>query len=697
VPTSQRVPILILVTAMSFLAGCGGSTSNVQNPPPPPQQNITIAFQSPPPAGISLSQTASLTAVVNNDPSNAGVSWALTCVNQDTFGCGSLSAAQTPSGQATTFTPPSAFSGNTASVNIVAYATANTNVNVLAQMTITAFGSVLQGTYVFHVEGSDDTFAPVMPYPYQIAGAINLDGNGNVVAPAGGTSAGQETINTYNVNADLVSTAAQITGGSYFIGTDGRGTLIVNATDQSGDTIVQDFSLVVLSSSLVSIAQLGGTITNAQGSFSLTQSSTGTMALQNPNAVGTQPLAGYAFVTSGTDASGTPISYGGILNFNSQGNFTGTSSVMDAEYSGNTNFFMECIGTGSLNGTVSAPSTFGTVVITINAPNCLAQNTAQLTGYIVDSSHLVLVETDGSFFTAGISIGQGSATGTFTDASFSGPFVFGVLGIDLSDSYPSTMTSVTVVNANGNDLSPALTGVTDTYFQNLDAQISDQFTANYSVDTKLIGRVHASHFKFQHKHFPTYAPDMTFFLTGNGNPVLVLFGGPPSSYGSLGVGIAYPQASNADTLTFGNGELYGFSFTQENGSENDGSGQMTPTLTDGEPPGTQSGLVDEFNNGFQVPPYSLTGTFACPENATSCPDSFGRFANSTFVVDGVSSGVTYYMIDDNHSYMVETDLISQSSGQVALGYFAQRCNVTVANGCGQGGEKSSRRGSKKRR
>ena len=58
-------------------------------------------------------------------------------------------------------------------------------------------------------------------------------------------------------------------------------------------------------------------------------------------------------------------------------------------------------------------------------------------GYIVDATHIKLIETDnisgsttafGS--TAGIAIGQGTATGTFTgNASLSGTYVFGVLGL----------------------------------------------------------------------------------------------------------------------------------------------------------------------------------------------------------------------------------------------------------------------------
>ena len=75
----------------------------------------------------------------------------------------------------------------------------------------------------------------------------------------------------------------------------------------------------------------------------------------------------------------------------------------------------------------------------------------QFTGYIVDGSHIQLIETDAAAgaaspfgLTAGLAIGQGTATGTFTgNASFTGTYVFGIPGVDLSNSNlaPSTLTS----------------------------------------------------------------------------------------------------------------------------------------------------------------------------------------------------------------------------------------------------------------
>lgn len=679
-PARRWILILLSVTTVSFLAGCGGSTFNVQNPVSPgQQQSVSIAFQTPPPSSILINAQVPLTAVVSNDPGNEGVDWSLTCPSQN---CGTLSSKHSASGDPITYTPPSSFSGNSASVTIVALATADPTKNVLAPITITAFGSVLTGTYVFQASGSDSS-----GFPYQIAGALALDGTGDTCS--GYITSGQQTLNT--VSGGSVTTPISGSSGtpcvpgpsSYFVGADGRGSITL-VIGQGANAVTETFSLVVLSSSQALIAELDSTGTSA-----------GTLELQDPNAAGTPPTGGYAFVASGTDSSALGIALGGVADIDSQGNIPGTTSLVDTEYQNNTSFYIECAGADSFGGSVSGPGSFGTVTFTLNAARCFPSGTVQLTGYIVDATHIRLIETDGGFLTAGPAVGQGSATGTFTAASFSGPYVFGVLGLDLQDSYPSTLTSLDAVNADGQGDITA--GITDTFFQSLDVQVSDQFTANYQMDDKMIGRVHASHFRFDNRHFPTFTPDMTFYLTGNGAPALVLFGAS-GGYPSLGAGTAYPQAANTQSLSFGNGEAYGIGFTQQNGSENDGTGQITSTLNQGAPGGTLSGVVDDFSNGFGAP-VPLAGSFACPQGAASCPDSFGRFSASTFVPDQTNTGVDYYLIDSDHAFFVETDLVNPTnpSGQVALGYFAKRCDVTSATSCQQAAEKSSGRNALKGR
>ncbi len=713
---------LPLATMISALAACGGgSTFNVQNPPPPVQQQPSIAFQGTPPQSILVNTTASLTATVTNDPSNAGVNWLLSCAN--TGNCGALSALHTASGTAVTYTPPLSFAGNSQPVTIVAYAAAYQAANVNTSINVTAFGSVLNGTYVFQAQGSDSNLQP-----YQIAGVLTLDGSGD--SCSGFVTSGQQTVNTVSVGSVMTS----ITGSSgtpcvpgpssYFVGGDGRGIITLSLPDPadptSGTTITETFSVVVLSSSKALIAEVNST--SSAGTFS----SVGTLELQNPAAANVLPIGGYAFVASGTDSIPNPIAYGGVVNINSSGNFLGTNSLADEtvqiinQTTGLYGYVIKpCSPPNGPSGSMSwFDSSNPSSVVTFSLSTSQAaggdcfNSALTFTGYIVDATHIRLIESDDTaasnfsgFLTSGVAIGQ---TGVLTNASFKGPYVFDVVGITPANGViPSSLTAVGVVCPDGVG---GLTSCTDAsgnpsggymdtlfFYDNVPlpggvnslcpaapcpGQISAEIStaATYHIDGHGIGRVGTANLKPNPQPNATHPfnPNVVFYLTGNGTPPLVLLaGGASQSYPALGIGMAYPQQQPASALFFGNGELYGVSFTQQPGTEVDGSGQMTSTLNQGSPGGILSGLVDESNGaGFGN---SLADSFACPQGASSCPDPFGRFSNSTFL----GTGAAYYLIDDNSGFFVETDLNSNFEAgltpQVALGYIAQRCDVTVTD------------------
>jgi hypothetical protein len=624
--------VLLLVATVSVLAGCGGgSTFDVQNPPPPPPSDITVAFQPAPVGSLLISDTTQLIAVISNDPGNYGVDWSVTC--QNTNHCGSLDSYHSASGQAVTYTPPQSLRGNAESVNIVAFASADHTKNVVAPINITAFGSVLGGTYAFQTKGIDSNLQP-----YQLAGVIVLDGDG-------GITSGQQTLNY--VFGSLTTAITQES--TYFVGPDGRGTLTIKTSDQSGQPVTEIFSLVVLSGSQALLAELD-----------TPQSSAGTLDLQTSTAA---PTGGYAFVVSGTDSTGIPTAFGGVINIDSPGNISGQGSLADQDY----NLTLStCPAPHGLSGTVSQPdpNPFGVVTFSLTGPSCFGS--VQFTGYIVDATHINLIETDNSgssgFSTSGIAVSQGAAAGTFGLASFSGTYVWGVLGTDMNSGVPSSLTSAGVVAADG--AGTLTNGFTDTSLL-LNAlgepsQISAQFDGTYTVTP--IGRVTLALHHLSPAPNPLFRARFIFYLTANGQPALVLeSGGEDPNYPSLGAGIAYPQA--APPLAFSG--KYGVGFTQQNGGENDGTGQMTADAT-AQPP--LFGAVDDSNLGIGNS-IQLNDTFAVP-------DSYGRVAG-TFL----GTAVEYYLVDSTHGFFVETDLADPNapSGQVALGRFAVR--TPVCAGC----------------
>ncbi len=670
--TNRWILFLLAAAMISLLAGCGGSTANVQNPPPPPQSQVSIAFQPEPAPLLAVSSTENLTAVVTNDPTDYGVDWSLTCQNPPN--CGTLSALHTASGTATTYTAPSTLSTNSMVVEIVAFATKTHLQNVVAPITITTFNISLKGSYVLQAGGVDTNGGP----NYQFAGVIVLDGNGNVTS-------GEQTINFFDpkpsINA-LVSKSDSITGGNYFIGSDGRGTITINTGDTdigygSASPGVETFTFVLLSDSQALVSQMD--LSNATECIACTgTSATGTMDLQTSTAA---PSGGYAFAVSGLEiAKLLPMAFGGVFNIDSPNTISGNGSVSDEILA------KKVTTAATLSGSLTPPDSFGGV--TVNLTTGFAKTTPiQFTGYIVDATHIKLIESDnttpttpGFGSTAGLAIGQGPATGTFTsNASFSGTYVFGVPGVDLSNSniLPATLTSAGLFTADGSG--NLNSGFTDTFLlfntvqgtvsqPQTGAQISASFTGQYSVDTSGTGRASSTSITFDPEPKHGYLPVFFFYLTGNGNPPLVLEGGD-DHYPSLGAGIAYPQTA---PLTF-SGD-YGLSFTQQNGAENDGTAQINANPT--AMPPSLSGFADlnlAFSANLDQP---FTGGFSSPASNGLFP---GTLVGNNNIVNSVvftpQIAVDDYVIDPGHGFFVETDLVTQGAqqnGQVSLGYYAVR-------------------------
>ncbi len=668
--TNRWIFLLLPAVMIGILAGCGGSTSNVQNPPPPPPSQVSIAFQPQPGESLAVSFSEDLTAVVGNDPNNYGVDWTLTCQNPPN--CGALTvngnpASHTASGDPITYTAPSSISTNSTVVEIVALATADQTKNVIAPITISTFNSSFQaGTYILQAQGVDSSLSP-----YQFAAAIVLDGNGNITG-------GEQTAN-YISSGSLSDT--NLTG-SYFLGNDGRGTITINTND---DNIgVETFAFVYLSPSqaLISQMDLGDAFTGA--------SATGTMNKQSST---TAPTGGYAFEVSGTAVvKGLPVAFGGILNIDSPNTISGSGSVTDEVLGKKIN--ATALG---LSGTLTAPDQFGAITLNLSAPFGTGNKLIPLrfTGYIADSTHICLIETDsasgnGSPFgaTSGLAIAQGTATGTFSNASFLGTYVFGINGTDLSNAnvVPNTQTAVGLFTADGTG--NLNSGFSDTFLglntvqgtPDGGAQISAPFTGTYSVDSTGTGRATSTSITFNPEPKYSYVPVFFFYLTGDKNPPLVLQVGD-SHYPSVGAGIVYPQSS-ASTAFSG---TYGFSFTQEifGFEENDGTAELnvnpnrTPQLY---------GLADANLGGGASQDNGFLGTFNSP--ASNAPFSGTLFADPNAPLNAVfplppSSPMTvnYYYIDQGHGFWVETDMASATSpsGQISLGYYAAR--TPVCDGC----------------
>lgn len=656
--TQRWILFLLAAAMMAVLAGCGGVGSGGTTTAP---QAVTIAFNPAPATSVAVGLTTTLTAVVTNDSNNYGVDWALTCSGGN---CGSLSlyhtSCQGATCASTTYTAPSPIAGNSESVNIVAYATADHTKNSLDSITVSTFDNILKaGNYVFQAQGSG----------FQVAGVVTLDGQGNVTG-------GEQTVNSLGV-----SVTDQGLTGNYFLGNDGRGTITIN--DATIGTEI--YSLVFLnnSSSQALISTSSGPIASATGTL-------------DPQTSTAPPTGSYAFVMGGTallfvSIPPVPIGFGGVIDIVSSSNITG---VADEIFGEKVNANGVAIS-GSFTPVVSDP--FGTVIFNLSAPFGHAQTnvTVALTGYIVDATHIRLIESDqtapgpGFGSTIGLATAQTVPSGGFTDASLpSGTsYVFGVTGVDLSPnsvnngSLPNTLTSVGLFQADGSGGIVSNSGYTDTFLLyntnqgsgQTGAQISAAFDGKYAVDST--GRTRLNQLVFTPKPQHGYSPTLFFYLTGltgSGNPAaLVLAAGDTTVgsiyYPSVGTGAAYQQSTASASLS----GHYGFSFTQNGPSgEIDGTAQMNANAGNTPP---VSGLVDVSaspDNGF-------LGTFNNP--TSNLPFSGTLYADPNALNNGVfplapspPMTVDYYFIDEGHGFFVETDLASQGSGQISFGYYAAR-------------------------
>jgi hypothetical protein len=497
----------------------------------------------------------------------------------------------------------------------------------------------LKGNYVFATRGEDANGI------FQLAGVVVLDGNGNVIS-------GEQTHND-----PVMSRFDAITGGSYYVGPDGRGTLTLLTSDSNiGQQGTENLALVVLSNSKALIATLDNP--NLTQSFEVSE---GTLDLQTTTSA---PISGYAFTMNGVDISTSPMAMGGIMNIDSPNNISGTGSVADQDDATNVT------EGATLTGALTAPDKYG--MLKFNLTTGFAP-TLQFTGYIVDSSHIKLIESDnsgsGTGFgtTAGTAIGQGAATGTFlSNSAFGGSYVFDIGGEDPSG-IPGSLGSYGQFGADSaGNLNNGYSDESLTVFQ---VAISDLFTGTYTLDPSGDGRIDSN------ITFSTSGagPELIFYLTGNGNPPLILDAednGNSLAFGSIGTGAAHPQA--APPFAF-NGKYGTESIESSSAFLDTNSGQITAN-GDSE---TLSGVVDTTFSFSPDPDTQLTGTFG------SIPDT-GRFTgnltNSLFFTqaNGTSTiPVAFYPVSPDLLFFIETDLLL--SGESTFGSFVVR--TPVCSGC----------------
>jgi hypothetical protein len=459
------------------------------------------------------------------------------------------------------------------------------------------------GNYVYHVFGQDSTG------PYFIVGAFTVQ-NGVITA---GEQDFLDHANAFTNN--LVASGSTLTtagGNLQIVLNTGNSSLVVNG--------IETLRGARVSASRVLISE-----------FDTFGAGTGSIDLQTSTAA---PSGGYAFNLIGLNGPGTtavPLGIGGILDITGT-SISNTGSVFDYNEPGT-------VGQAQLfsSGSVTAPDSFGRLTITLTPSSATGFMGFILTGYIVGTNRIELVEAHPDPLQGdlgGVALGQGSHTGNFSAANVSNTtYVFTGAGVDGNSSggtqnlhIAASFTFNTNLNVSGtlavNDLTVVGTAPIGTGMYTVDA--TGRVTV-YGITPNISGLIPLG---FQ------------LYLDGNGNALEL---GVDKS--QLSAGMAYQQTATS-ALFAGNYAL---------------SGQGFGVLTNSKPAWGAAGPVTVASNSFTgftdytiqggttpISNVSLTGT---ETSATSILALTGLNAGSA----QTSNSYTYFVIDNTRVIAIETD------------------------------------------
>jgi hypothetical protein len=389
--------VTVTATSIATPAKSASATITIVSPIP-----ISVSFFVPPPASLQVNSSTPLLAAIANDVSaTPRVQWTVAC---NSTSCGSFSSTTTADEVGTTYTAPAAISsGNT--VTVTATSLTDSTKSVSTTIVITpATPNLANGTYVFQLSAQTGSQASFFT---------------GVFTAANGTITGGEQDSNYfqsDANDDLVPypLTQKITGGSYATTSDGN----IQVSLQLGPSQVETLTGALASAGRGFVAAINGSPGN------------GTLDMRTSTAA---PSGGYVLSLYGGDQYGDAAWIAGILNVDSSGGISGNGSILDAVdgYSGYG-------GTHTVGvSNVSAPDTYGRVLFQVRPGSGSTLPSIYLAGYIVDATHIRLIETnafDNTNFQGlmgGTALGQGANTGKFTAASVTGStYVFAAQGTD---------------------------------------------------------------------------------------------------------------------------------------------------------------------------------------------------------------------------------------------------------------------------
>jgi len=538
--------------------------------------------------------------------------------------------------------------------------------------TITAISgtgsSTLSGTATAAITFSNESLNGFYAFSYKGSGSKGfLAAAGSFIAQGSTGASGQ----IFGGVEDVFTTGSSSAAHSQF-----TGTFAVNP-DGSGSATLPNS--VMWAFTLVSNATGGSARHALLIRFDAAGTGSGTLDAQNPALLTASAFSGnYAFGLSGIDGSGNPLSLAGRFFADGVGLIPLGSGVQDINDNGKSTLSLTSSGTTtSTAGTVStstADTTLqgsfvmdatvptsgrGTVTLSSTNTSVFANGVSvQLAFYIVDNTHLKVVEVDN---TAGLAGDFYSAANTPSDGAFTstsafppGSYAFAVEGTSSNGAYASGGIFNTAATSSGS--SGNVTGVLDINNGAIDIQMDSSITStSFSIDPSF-GRI-------------------ALPITANG--VTRNFAGYTAAYNTINGPVQFIELIELDT----NVTASGFAYPQ-NGTASPISGAYALSLAGVSGPKNGATEEDILGQISTIGTTSLSGALNINNFAASLLTPHTPLTSATSVITPTSNGrgtatvgtnaatysLAYYVIDASTALVLETDGAHVTTGMLLKQY-----------------------------
>jgi len=492
----------------------------------------------------------------------------------------------------------------------------------------------LKGQYAFSMGGQDAATGGFITR----VGSFTADGNGNI------TAATEDVIDSGATGGGRTVFAS---GGTYSIQPNGKGSLMLAQNSTTGLGV----SIALTSSS-------GGVMSQMDFNGALSSTSSGSFSLQNASAFAATGINGsYVFSVSGVEGTaGAPIATMGQITTDGAG--TVQSGVIDINDGASTTGPTPpaAIPAGGTYGADSANPTdlasFGRGVITFDGFTFVF--------YIVDSTHLLLLEEDASNVTFGDAFQQSATIPSQTTGFSAGSFAFVVGGSSVLGTAGADARAGRFTTDGGGNLSNVF--LDENNAGNHSAVANNVTSATYAIDTSAIamGRGRGT-LTFTQSSLGTF--QYVFYLSSPTQAVL-----QDQSTGLVSSGTMAAQSGTISAASLAGNYAFNWSgvvlpSSGNAGLEEDFVGQYVQSSS-----GSLSGSVDflELGTSSNHPEFlnsAVTGMFTVNGDGTT---------SNTYQVTISSSGVSAntfnfkaYVAGGNSIFLVGVDSNQVLTGSVA--------------------------------